>query len=187
MPYKIYSQKGKYRVCKPGGKKCFSKKGLSKAKAEAQQKALYASENVKESLNSQELISDFFDLKNVVDNGSTKRATYDIKTDADIDLIVYFVDGEAETIFIRDRGDLKGRDIKLADVGPKSTKETGPYSEHTKNVLRLYTPKLFKKIKSKEHLEEILDAAVQKGFNKDQEDFRESLQFEELAKSILAE
>ena len=50
MPYKIYSYKGKYRVCKPGGKKCFSKKGLPKAKAEAQRRALYASENIEESL-----------------------------------------------------------------------------------------------------------------------------------------
>lgn len=49
MPYKVYKKGSGYKACKKDGKKCFSKKPLSKQKAEAQKKALYASE-VKESL-----------------------------------------------------------------------------------------------------------------------------------------
>lgn len=44
MPYAVYKKGSGYKACKKGGGKCFSKKSLSKNKAEAQQKALYASE-----------------------------------------------------------------------------------------------------------------------------------------------
>jgi hypothetical protein len=41
MPYELIEvSKGKYKVCKVGESKCFSKKGLSKKKAEAQLKAI---------------------------------------------------------------------------------------------------------------------------------------------------
>jgi hypothetical protein len=49
MPYKVYKKGSGYKACKKDGNKCFSKKPLTKEKAEAQQKALYASE-VKENL-----------------------------------------------------------------------------------------------------------------------------------------
>lgn len=49
MPYKVYKKGSGYKACKTNGEKCFSKKPLSKEKAEAQKKALYASE-VKESI-----------------------------------------------------------------------------------------------------------------------------------------
>ena len=44
MPYKVYKKGSGYKACKKDGGKCFSKKPLSKEKAEAQKKALYASE-----------------------------------------------------------------------------------------------------------------------------------------------
>lgn len=48
MPYKLKSVgKGKYKVCKKKGSKCFSKKGLSKKTAQQQMKAIYRSENMK--------------------------------------------------------------------------------------------------------------------------------------------
>jgi len=47
MPYELKSAgKGKSKVCKKGGKKCFSKKPLPKAKAKAQMRAIYRSENM---------------------------------------------------------------------------------------------------------------------------------------------
>lgn len=49
MPYKLKSVgKGKYKVCKKKGSKCFSKKGLSKAQAQKQMKAIYRNENMKQ-------------------------------------------------------------------------------------------------------------------------------------------
>lgn len=48
MPYKVKKISSGYKVCKPGGK-CFSKKTMSKSRAENQRRALYA--NVKESFN----------------------------------------------------------------------------------------------------------------------------------------
>ena len=50
MPYKVYKRGSGYKACKKGGKKCFSKKPLSKEKAESQKKALYASEAANESI-----------------------------------------------------------------------------------------------------------------------------------------
>jgi hypothetical protein len=48
MPYKVYKKGGKYKVCKTDDtSECFSKKPMSKSKAEDQMKAIYASENPK--------------------------------------------------------------------------------------------------------------------------------------------
>ena len=48
MPYKVYKKEGKYKVCKTDDtSECFSKKPMSKSKAEDQMKAIYASENPK--------------------------------------------------------------------------------------------------------------------------------------------
>ena len=46
MPYAVYKKGSGYKACKKDGKKCFSKKPMPKTKAQAQMKALYASESV---------------------------------------------------------------------------------------------------------------------------------------------
>lgn len=46
MPYKVYKKGSGYKACKKGGKKCFSKKPMSKEKAQAQMKAMYANESM---------------------------------------------------------------------------------------------------------------------------------------------
>ena len=48
MPYDVKKKDGGYKVCKPTGK-CFSKKAMTKGRAEKQRRALYA--NVEESFN----------------------------------------------------------------------------------------------------------------------------------------
>ena len=45
MPYKIKKSGKGYKVCKKTGSKCFSKKPLSKEKAKAQMRAIYANES----------------------------------------------------------------------------------------------------------------------------------------------
>lgn len=44
MPYTIKKSDSGYKVCKKAGGKCFSKSPLSKAKATAQMRAIYANE-----------------------------------------------------------------------------------------------------------------------------------------------
>jgi hypothetical protein len=45
MPYDLRKFSKGYKVCKKNGKKCFSKKPLPKARAEAQMKAIHANTN----------------------------------------------------------------------------------------------------------------------------------------------
>lgn len=59
MPYKVYKKGSGYKACKKGGKKCFSKKPLSKEKAGDQMKAIYASENTNESMNQEDTLEYF--------------------------------------------------------------------------------------------------------------------------------
>lgn len=47
MPYKISKTGNGYKVCKKSGGKCFSKKPLSKGRAKAQMRAIYANESTK--------------------------------------------------------------------------------------------------------------------------------------------
>ena len=45
MPYSVRKKSKGYKVCKKGSDKCFSKKPLSKDKANRQMKAIYANES----------------------------------------------------------------------------------------------------------------------------------------------
>jgi hypothetical protein len=56
MPYKVYKKGSGYKACKKNGKKCFSKKPLTKEKAQKQTKALYASEQQNESINNTSML-----------------------------------------------------------------------------------------------------------------------------------
>ena len=185
MPYKIYSYKGKYRVCKPGGKKCFSKKGLSKAKAEAQQKALYASENIKEGLDTSKVGSNL-EFKMVAPPSQDEKKCsvfYKVLSDPGADLvIVYSVGNIAEDtdysyFAIVDHNDPHG----------KPHIEEDPLSESAKSLLKTYklTPADVEMAgddgyeKIEEHLfgnSEVL-----------KEPFEESKNFEAFAKRVLAE
>ena len=185
MPYKIYSHKGKYRVCKPGGKKCFSKKGLSKAKAEAQQKALYASENVKESLDTSKVGSNL-EFKMVMPPlQSEKKCSvfYKVLSDPGADLVIVYSIGT----IAEDTDYLYFAIVDHNDPHGKPHIEEDPLSESAKALLKTYrlTPSDVEMAgddgyeKIEEHLfgnSEVL-----------KEPFEESKSFEELAKSILTE
>ena len=49
MPYTVKKEKGGFKACKKGGKKCFSKKPLTKKQAVKQIGAIASKENLKES------------------------------------------------------------------------------------------------------------------------------------------
>jgi len=51
MPYKIKKSGSGYKVCKKVGSKCFSKKPLSKKKAQAQMRAIGMHESFKDYFN----------------------------------------------------------------------------------------------------------------------------------------
>jgi hypothetical protein len=182
MPYKIYKKNG-YKVCKPRGKKCFSKKGLSKATAEAQQKALYAAEQTNEAVDSVDT-SSAGDLKFVSVYPSTDEASVVYASKADPQVIVTLVytlkDSfypEYEYYTIRDRGDLKGEQQRPDDEGD-------PQSKESETLLRKYklTPDDIEMAgqdaptKISQHFEE--ESSV--------DSYEESLEFEKLFARIFA-
>jgi hypothetical protein len=119
MPYKIYKKNG-YKVCKPGEKKCFSKKSLDKQTAEDQQKALYASTN--ESI-SENTVGYNLEFKNITFPNKNKAAlTYHYKSKKDsIDLILYYVLGKTPEevdylhAIIKDNNDVHSKGQKFED------------------------------------------------------------------------
>ena len=71
MPYEVRSVgKGKYKVFKKNSKKSFSEKGLTKEKAEAQMRALYANEGVERNF-----VRKIDEALGLVTKGPTKGAT----------------------------------------------------------------------------------------------------------------
>jgi hypothetical protein len=185
MPYKIYSYKGKYRVCKPGGKKCFSKKGLPKAKAEAQQKALYASENVKESLDTSKVGSNL-EFKMVMPPLQDEKKCsvfYKVLSDPGADLvIVYSIGNIAE-----DTDYLYFAVVDHNDPHSKPHIEEDPLSESAKSLLKTYklTPADVEMAGDDgyEKIEEHLFSSSETL----KEPFEESKSFEAFAKRVLAE
>jgi hypothetical protein len=124
MPYKIYKKNG-YKVCKPGGKKCFSKKGLSKETAKDQQKALYASKEMNESvvLNEEQNVSPYLEFKNIVfPSKGLAISTYHYKSKKDsIDLKLNYTLGKSfddvdySHAVIRDMNDVHSAGVKFED------------------------------------------------------------------------
>jgi hypothetical protein len=176
MPYKIYKKNG-YKVCKPGGKKCFSKKGLSKEKAEAQQKALYASEQTNEALNMRSAGK----LEFVAVYPSTDEASvvYKVKKEpyVNVTLVYTLRDSfypEYEYFVIKDKNDPKGTSKTSED----------PQSEEAVALLKTYglTPDDIE-MAGQDAPDKIHDHWEKES---SQESFEESLAFEKLFAKIFA-
>lgn len=185
MPYKIYSYKGKFRVCKPGGKKCFSKKGLSKKKAEAQQKALYASENVKESL-SVSKVGTKLEFKMVMPpfKDQTKCSVlYKVLPEAGTDLIMVYALGDTaeDTKFVYfalyDHNDLHGKPHIEEDMT----------SEETQRLLKTYRISPVDVQIAKDDGYDRIEERLFKAQSTLKDPYEESLNFEQLAELVLAE
>jgi hypothetical protein len=186
MPYKVYKKNG-YKVCKPGGKKCFSKKGLSKETAEDQQKALYASEAANESLHlcEETSVSSHLEFKNITfPSKNTAVSTYHYKSKKDsIDIsLTYklgkqFEDAEYSHTVIRDMNDIHSSGVKFQD----------PQSPELQQ---------FAKSKNIDLSSEDIEMAGQDAFDKIEshytdpaetgESYEESLEFEKLFAKVFA-
>ena len=185
MPYKIYSYKGKYRVCKPGGKQCFSKKGLSKAKAKAQRKALYASENIKESLAISK-VGTKLEFKMVMPPfKDTQKCSvfYKVLPEDGTDLImVYSVrDAAVDTTF------LYFALVDHNDVHGKPHIEETITSEETQRLIKTYGLDLIDIQIAKDDGYKRIEERLFKAQNTLKEPFEESNAFEKFAKLALEE
>ena len=128
MPYVVHKSGSGYKVFKKGSSKSFSKKPLTKAKAKAQQKALYASEADNESLNESEVSSNL-EFKSVIPTMDKTEASvfYKVKSDPGVDLVLVFSLGESseDTDYqygaIVDRHDVRGRPKKFEDPSAEDT------------------------------------------------------------------
>lgn len=95
MPYKTYKKGSGYKACKVGAKKCFSEKPLPKERAEAQVKALYASEATNESLNTSSVGSNL-EFKSVIPTADKTEVSvfYGVKSDPGTDLVLIYKLGQ---------------------------------------------------------------------------------------------
>lgn len=184
MPYKVYKKNG-YKVCKPGAKKCFSKKGLSKEKAEAQQKALYAAEGgyIKEAMHS-ELVGSNLEFKSVIPNMDKTEASvfYKVKSDPGVDLVLVFSLGESseDTDYqygaIVDRHDFRGRPKKFEDPSAEDTVKMLAVHDLTSEDVEMAGQDAYEQIH--QHMSDV---------PKLKEPYEEGLAFEKLCKKILSE
>ena len=184
MPYKIYKKNG-YKTCKPGGKKCFSKKGLSKEKARDQQKALYASESspVEEAVGVKSVGSNL-SFKSVYSDASNTEAyvVYKLKTEKSCDLTLVFSLGSSpeDTDYlyftVLDHGDPKGKPKKAED----------PHTEESASLLKTYglTPDDIE-MAGQDGYDRIVDGIFTKDSLSDPHE--ECLEFENIANDILNE
>lgn len=179
----MYKKNG-YKVCKPKGNKCFSKKGMTKKNARAQQQALYASEETNESIENS--ASPNLEFKNVrFPSKSSAVATYHYLTDKDnIDVsIMYTIGKTSEELdychtYIKDNNDIRDKGISFED----------PQSQELEN---------FVQSKGIDISSDDIEMAGQDGYskiesyfgepNETQDAYEESFKFEKLFHSIVNE
>lgn len=171
MPYEIYKKNG-YKACKSGGKKCFSKKGLSKEKAEAQQKALYANE----SLNTKRAGN--LSFVSVYPSTDEACVVYNVKKEPYIKVsLVYTLKDsfypEYEYFTLKDQNDPKGKMHRIEDPLEAASllKNYGLTPDDIEMAGQDGTEKIA------QHFEQ----------ESSSDSFEESLEFEALAESILSE
>jgi hypothetical protein len=173
MPYKIYKKNG-YKACKPGGQKCFSKKGMSKEKARAQQKALYANESLDTSS------AGNLNFVAVYTNVDEAYVVYTVKKHPEIKINIVYTLRDSfypsyEHFTLKDHGDHQGQLHVIED----------PQSEEAIALLKMHGL-----------TSEDIEMAGQGGHDKitqhfenesSADSFEESLEFEALADNILNE
>lgn len=180
MPYTVKKSGKGYKVFKKGSSESFSKKPLTKEKAQAQQKALYANESLDLSQ-----VGSNLEFKSAIPTMDKTEASvfYKVKSEPNTDLIVVYSLGETaeetdyQYFIIHDKNDPKGRPQKFED----------PSAEETKKALAIY-----------DLTSEDIEMAGQDGYDKIadnvfkgpetlKEPYEEGLEFEKLFAKILSE
>jgi hypothetical protein len=183
MPYTAKKSGSGYKVFKKGSSKSFSKKPLTKAKAKAQQKALYASEAANESLNTRKVSSNL-EFKSVIPTMDKTEASvfYKVKSDPGVDLVLVFSLGESsdETDYrygaIVDRHDHRGRPKKFEDPSAEDTVKMLAIHDLTSDDVEMAGQDAYDQIH--QHMSDVPEL---------NEPYEESLEFEALCKKILSE
>jgi hypothetical protein len=183
MPYKAYKKGTGYKACKVGGKRCFSKKPLPKERAEAQVKALYASEQTNEALDTKRVGSNL-EFKSVIPTADKTEATvfYKVRKDPGSDLALVYSLGETseDTDYLYgaviDRNDVKGRPKKFEDPSAEETVKMLKIYGLTSEDVEMAGQDAYEKIA--QHMSEVPSL---------KEPYEEGLEFEALCAKILSE
>jgi len=109
------------------------------------------------------------DFKSVLPDKDKKYdylVTYNL--DPQNDIVIGHKNGEAETVFLHRLGDVvHGKsNIVLAQIGPQSTSQTGPYSKNTRSILQYNLPKISKKLKTPENVESFIEVFVSDSYSR---------------------
>jgi len=171
-------------------KKTNKKVGCTEGSVDDYVKAIRA--NVNESLEAP------LDFKSVLPSKKYNYlVTYNL--DSQNDIIIGHKNGEAETVFLHRLGDVvHGKKYTvLAQIGPQSTSETGPYSKNTRSILQYNLPKLAKKLKTPQDIESFIEVFVSNSYEQIdiyeqskqglKEPYEEGFEFEALCTKILSE
>jgi hypothetical protein len=181
MPYKTYKKGSGYKACKAGGKKCFSKKSLPKERAEAQVRALYASEATNESLNVSSVGSNL-EFKSVIPTADKTEVSvfYGVKSDPGTDLVLIFKLGEtaedSDYLYgvVYDKRNPKGRPQKFEDPSSKEAEKILSVCELSPDDVEMAGQDAYERIQDKVFTpSRVL-----------QDPYEESLQFEQLFAKI---
>jgi hypothetical protein len=179
MPYVVNKSGSGYKVFKKGTSKSFSKKPMTKEKAQAQQKALYANE----SLNTRNVGSNL-EFKSVIPTADKTEATvfYRIKKEPGADLALVFKLGETpeETDYLYgaviDRNDPRGRAKRFEDPSLEETIKMLSIYELTSEDVEMAGQDAYEKIAH--------DMTSRPSLN---EPYEEGLEFETFCSKILSE
>lgn len=190
MPYKVKKSGSGYKVFKKGTSKSFSKKPLTKAKARAQQKALYANESLEDQLDKKEAYkqnllrqdeeqeSDTLEYFKLWKYPKTNEYHIWFKLGSGKDILFNLIYSAGETM-----DDVDYIETRVADPGlPAIEIFEDPQSEEAKQILSRYGL-----------TGDDVENAGQEGYESiqrhmpKQETLEDSLQFEKYALSILSE
>jgi hypothetical protein len=136
MPYKI---KGRCIYRKDTGKKV----GCTKGSVKKYMAALHT--NVVESTNST-IVASALEFKGVFTlNESTqhKMLIYKIKAEPNVDMFVSFISKVANSVYLKDHGDIKGKNVKLINFKEEMSKEV---VQEACKTLKSFVPRLYNKL-----------------------------------------
>jgi hypothetical protein len=205
MPYVVHKSGSGYKVFKKGSSKSFSKKPLTKAKAKAQQKALYASEAANEALNMADVVQSKEAAYNLEQKSLTfpsrnkAVAVYHYKSKKDnIDLFLHFTVGrtfeqiQLSHVVIKDQNDVNPKSNSASTEPGKDPFDSVSFRHflQSKKIDIDSEAVLNAEQDALEQMEELFDEQSNAPMSAKpalKDPYEESLQFEKLFAKILSE